>query len=160
MTRDARRLLKHRGSARCGNSLAAAGSRLKKILVERSNRRCGCLLSNDKKERTPHESYDNRTGNSLHSHKHVCAGASQRNGWVRVSRAAFSGFVCGSGGFDKCSPDVEEHWPSSASAERSYCRSLFREHLCAEPCTVQGSQVKEKPRICAGLFLTHSSWEM
>src|SRR5438876_8490210 len=79
---------------------------------------------------------------------------------VRISRAAFSGFVCGSGGFDKCSPDVEEHWPSSASAQRSYCRSLFREHLCAEPCTVQGSQVKEKPRICAGLFLTHSSWEM
>jgi hypothetical protein len=46
----------------------------------------------------------------------------QRNGRVPISRAAFRGVVCGSGGFDTCGPDVEEHWPSSASGERSYCR--------------------------------------
>src|SRR5450755_2597294 len=104
------------------NSLAAPGSRLKKILVKRSSRRCGCLLSNDKKERTPHETYDNRIGNSLHSNKHVCAGASRRNGWIRISSGPFGGFVSGYGGFDKCSPDMEEHWPRSASAKRPYCR--------------------------------------
>src|SRR6266849_7494884 len=48
MTRDARRLPKHRRSARCEQP-GGFRSRLKKILVERSSRRCGYLLSNDKK---------------------------------------------------------------------------------------------------------------
>lgn len=63
-----------------------------------------------------HEAFDNSTGNSLHSHKHVSTGASPRTGWVRIGRGSFSGFVRGSGGFYKRSPHVEERWPRSASA--------------------------------------------
>jgi hypothetical protein len=44
------------------------------------------------------------------------AGANPRNGRVRISRGAFSGFVPHYGGFDKCSPHVEEHRPRSGSA--------------------------------------------
>ena len=80
-----------------------------------------------KKEKT-HEIDDNRTGNCPHFDKHIRVGAIARNGWVRNSHGSFSGLVPASGGYDKCSPHLEQHWPRSQKRPR-LLRFAFRKAL-------------------------------
>jgi len=68
------------------------------------------------------QSYDNRAGNSLHGSQATFALRKPTERldtdrlwplqWIRIRLR----------GFDKCSPDMEEHWPRSASAKRPCCR--------------------------------------
>src|ERR1700731_124688 len=135
-----RRLLEHQGSARC--------EQLGGFYRAKEDFNCNkAVVSYLRKKGDSHESYDNLAGNSAHSHKYTRAGASPRanprNGRIRISRAAFSGFVPRYGGFDKCSSYLEEPRPRSDSAEQH--------HFCSDACPnsdswrVRGSQVEENP---------------
>src|SRR4030088_3783786 len=142
-----RRAWAHRGSATCERRLRSRSRRVNgtiEVTVRLS------LVKTTRK--TPHETDDNVTCDSLHSHKHVRAGARPRTGWVRNSHGSFSGFVHGSGGHDKCSPHMGEHWSCSASAQQPD----FCSNACAEPSShgagVRGSQVKKIPAFARGLF--------
>jgi hypothetical protein len=67
-----------------------------------------------------HETDDNRSGNCLHSNKHIRVraidhhvGAIDRNDGAWNSHSPFGGFLPASGGYDKRTPQLEEHWPGS-----------------------------------------------
>jgi hypothetical protein len=100
MTRDGRRLLEHRGSARC-EQLGGF------YRAEEEFNGDEAVLSYLNNIGENHETYDNCIGNSLHAHKHVRAGASPRAGWVRNSHGSFSGLVHRFGGYDECTAHVE-----------------------------------------------------
>ena len=110
MTRDGRRLLEHFSFGKCEQ--LGGFYRAKE---EFNGGRCGSLLSKDQGEN--HEICNNSISLCVRAFQHGRAGASPRTGWLRISRGAISGFVCGSvGGFDNGSPHVEEHWPRGTSA--------------------------------------------
>ena len=79
-----------------------------------------------------HETDDNRSGNCLHSNKHIRVGAIEhhvgaidRNDGAWNSHSPFGGFLPASGGYDKRTPQLEEHWPRSR--QRSHAvRIAFR----------------------------------
>jgi hypothetical protein len=92
-------------------------------------------------EEKSHETSDNRTGNSLHSHKHVGAGASAWTKWLRNGHGSVSWLVHRSGGYDECTPDLEQHRSRGGSADRPHA-STIAEHAAAHDTVVCRSQVK------------------
>src|SRR6202165_2391404 len=97
-------------------TLMRAAWRLLSIALKEDFNGDGAVVSYLNNKGDNHETRDNSISLCVRALQHVRAGASPRTGWVRISRGSFSGFVRGSGGFDKCSPHMEEHWPRSASA--------------------------------------------
>src|ERR1700722_6813024 len=74
--------------------------------------------------RKSHETLDNRTGNSPHSHRHVCAGASARTGWLRNGHGSVSWFLHRSGGHNEYTPDLEQHRSRSDAADYPHASAI------------------------------------
>jgi hypothetical protein len=135
MTRDRRRLLEDRASARCEQ----LGGFYRANEEFSGN---GEVLSYLNRRRKNHETYNNGNGNCTRADKLGRDGANERNGWIRNSHGSFSGLVHRFSGHDECTAHVEEHWSGSASAQHS--------HFCADPdpssrdADVRGAPVKKK----------------
>jgi hypothetical protein len=133
-----------RNSSRCRRCKAQrrVPSRFKKILMAPTRPSLSYMA-----RRKSHETSDNRTGSSLHTHKHVSAGASAWTGWLWNSHSSVSRLVHRSGGYNECTPDLEQHRSRSGRADHPHSSAIV-EYAAAHDTVVRRSQVK-KPR---GLF--------
>jgi hypothetical protein len=71
-----------------------------------------------------HEISHDRTGNSLHSHKHVSACAIPWTGWLRNGHSSVSWLVHRAGGYNECTADLEQHRSRSGRADHPHASAI------------------------------------